>query len=442
MTRSDLAAAALLATATFAVYNSNGREIGTFDSQPTKYAARELLLRGTLSLNHVVGRIPALAERPGFVLAEDGRYRSAYSPVPAIGAAAIAWPAWRAGLIDLGAPLSPNLIAALAASVLAAISTALVFLVGRRSLPRLRAILLAVGYGAGTGMWPTVSQTLWQHETAIFGLAAAVFAFTAPRIRVPHAVAIGVGLALAGSSRMQLAPAIAVVLAGTFARAGWRPALLSASIVAAGAAALIRVNLLWFGSPLGAAPLLEALHDSVHAVSHSFRLSVDGLAGLLASPSRGLLVFSPIVLVTLWSVRDLAAAGWRSPLRWCVTAAFVQFLLYASYSVWWGGHTYGPRYMLDVLPLLAPVAAVGLARIHGPIWTGLAGTALAWSILAAATGAFGFPHDRWNTDPADVDRHHERLWDWRDPQIVRCWQRGPSPQNFGLFDRAAFRPDR
>ena len=41
------------------------------------------------------------------------------------------------------------------------------------------------------------------------------------------------------------------------------------------------------------------------------------------------------------------------------------------------------------------------------------------------------------TDPVDVDTNHERLWDWRDSQIVRCWQRGFSPQNFALFSREA-----
>ena len=41
----------------FAVYNANGREIGSYDSQPTKFAARELLLRGTLaSTTSSVGR--------------------------------------------------------------------------------------------------------------------------------------------------------------------------------------------------------------------------------------------------------------------------------------------------------------------------------------------------------------------------------------------------
>ena len=62
---------------------------------------------------------------------------------------------------------------------------------------------------------------------------------------------------------------------------------------------------------------------------------------------------------------------------------------------------------------------------------------LAWSIAVAATGAFVYPHDVWNSDP-EVDVHHERLWDWSDLQIVRAWKAGPSPQNFELFSRAAF----
>ncbi|MBA3231759.1 MAG: hypothetical protein H0T05_02965 [Acidobacteria bacterium] len=437
MMRSDLAVASLLTLTMLVVYNANGREIASFDSQPTKYAARELLLRGTLSLNHVVGRVPQLAERSGFVLAENGRYRAAYSPVPAIAAATIAWPLWRGGLLDIEAPLAPGVIAALGASVLSALTTALVFLIGRRGLSPRGALLLAAGFGLGTGMWHTVSQTLWQHETSIFGLALAMLAFTRARMRWWDAVVLGIGLALAGSSRMQLAPAILVILAGIAVRAGWRHGLISASIVAAGAAAMIRVNVIWFGNPLGAAPLLEALHDSVHDVSRSFTLSPVGLAGLLVSPSRGLLTFSPIVLVTLWSGRALLAATWRDPLRWCLAAAAAQYLLYASYSVWWAGHTYGPRYMLDVLPLIAPLAAAGLLRIRRPAVTTLAIAALAWSIVVAGTGAFCFPNDRWNTDPLDVDRHHERLWDWSDPQVVRCWQRGPSPQNFSLFERGA-----
>lgn len=434
LTGSDWLAAAAIALLLFVLYNANGREIGSYDSQPTKYAARELLLRGTLSLNHVVGRTPQLAERPAFVTAENGRYRSAYSPVPAIAAAVVVWPIWKAGLLDLRTPWAPTIIAVVAASTLTAVAVALAFLTARRFLSAPRAALLAVALGMGTGYWSTVSQTLWQHETAAFGLALFVLAFTTlgkPRTAL---VVAGIGLGLAGTSRPQLAPAIAVLLAGVFFVAGLRSGLIATAIVAVFAAALITFHVRWFGTPLGAIAQLEALHPTVHATERSFNFSAAGFLGLLVSPNRGLLIFTPVTLIALGGIREAFVRGARSPLIWCLFAALVQYMFYGAYSVWWGGHTFGPRYMLDVLPLLVPLAAVALAPIRPrSVGGGLAAAALAWSITVAATGAFFFPHDRWNIDPYDVDRHHERLWQWSDMQIVRCWQRGPSPQNFDLF---------
>jgi hypothetical protein len=163
-------------------------------------------------------------------------------------------------------------------------------------------------------------------------------------------------------------------------------------------------------------------------------------AGLLFSPSRGLLVFSPVVA--------LAAAGlgtaWRndSKLRWFVAAAAAQFAMYSMYSVWWAGHTYGPRYLLDLLPLLVPVAAAGLDTIfRSRILLFVAAVTLVWSVLATGAGAFIYPAERWNTSPESVDVKHERLWDWKDSQLGRAARSSASSQNFALFNRYAFRPE-
>ena len=424
------------------VYNSNGREIGSYDTQPTKFAARELLLRGTLSLNHVVGATPQYATRWGFILAADGHYRSIYSPVPALMAAVLTWPLWRAGLIDLQAPLAPALMAVLTASVLVSLAVTLAFLHARQVLPRGRALLLAAGLGLGTGFWSTASQTLWQTETAVFGLALAVLAFAAPgeRISGRGAIAIGVGLGLAGATRPQLAPVVAIILAGSWVRSAPRHALAATGLVAAFVAAVCAANLEWFGNPVGALPLLQETNSLVHRTGASFGLQLEGFLGLLVSPSRGLLIFSPVVLVAAAGIPRAFSAGWRSPLPWCVLALAAQYALYGSYAVWWGGHTYGPRYLLDILPVAVPLAAAAMVPARHGRGAGVAAAAmLAWSIAVAATGAFCYPYDEWNVDPSDVDRNHARLWSVADNQIARCWQRGLSPQNFTLVDRAAFR---
>ena len=434
--RADWMVALGLIAALLLVYNANGREIGSYDSQPTKFAARELLLRGTLALNHVVGAVPGYSDRDSFVLCRDGRYRSAYSPVPAVLAAAVSYPLVKTRLLDLASPSAPGVIAVIGASFLTALAVALLYLAARRRVTRGRAVLIAAGLGLGTGLWPLVSRTLWAHETAILGMAIAVAAFcaTEDRLSAGAAVCAAFGLALAGLARPQLAPMIAVMLAGLWVRASRAAAGAAIGIVAAAGAAMMLLNWQWFGAPFGAQTVLLAKTNSVHGTRGWITWSLEGLAGLLISPSRGLLVFSPVAAIALAGCAHVRRSPWTSPLPWCAAAAAAQFLLYGSYAVWWGGHTYGPRYMLDVLPVLVPLAAAALSRPRiGRVQTVLCGAALAWSVGLSATGAFCYPSEQWNTSPVDVDREHSRLWSWTDPQFIRCWQSGPSPQNLELF---------
>jgi hypothetical protein len=448
--RHDYRLAAGVGLFMFVVFMSNGREIGTYDSQPTKFAARELLLRGTLSLNHVVGTFPQLLDRPGFRLARDGRYRSAYSPVPAIASATVMWPFSKMGIVDVRAPLAANLMSAVSSAFFVALALAVAFLAARLELSRARALALVAALGLGTGWWSTASQTLWQHETAIFGLALAVLCACLIDRRLADAAdgrapiawlcALGgLGLGIAAGSRLQLMPAVAILLFGTFIRAGARRGAIAALGCAVILIPVFIANTRWFGDPLGAAPMLEDLHEAVHATSGTFSLSSGGFTGLLFSPNRGLLVFSPIIAAAALGIPRLLGARLRSPLIVCTMAAWAQYTLYASYVVWWGGHTYGPRYMLDVLPLLLPLGIAAAGAMHGRIQPALAAVAFAWSLAVAAIGAFNHPEGRWNNDPYDVDRFHDRLWEWEDLQIARAWRAGLSPQNFALFSRDAFR---
>src|SRR5512147_1933484 len=89
------------------VFNANGREMGTYDSQPTKLAARELALHGRLTLDAVIARTPGYLGRPGFQRDRQGHYRSAYPVVPAILAAVPASLLHATRLVDLRAPLAP-----------------------------------------------------------------------------------------------------------------------------------------------------------------------------------------------------------------------------------------------------------------------------------------------------------------------------------------------
>jgi len=427
------------------IYNSNGRELQPIDSQPTKLAARALARDGVLMLDRDIAEKPALASRVSFQTDRHGHTRSAYSVVPSLIAAAPAWILSRTHVIDLDAPLAPSVISSLTASLLTAGAVALVFLALGRIVSQRVALLTAIGLGLGTNYWALLSRTLWQHETVAFGIALTLWAWLRPSRALTMAPAVigGIGLALACTCRLHVAPLAAILLLWFARRAGVTRVLIPGSIVASAVAGLFAAQYEWFGDVLGGFGAMQrvALQPGAHGVTSSIDpLPWMGALGLLVSPSRGLLEFSPVVLLALVGVRRSLREFPELRLGWLLVASAALFVEYTWYSVWWGGFTFGPRYMMDLLVPLTPSAALGVEAALARRWSRwLSGAALAWSILVSATGAFVYPNDQWNTSPESVDTHHARLWDWRDPQILRAWKRGPSPQNFDLFSRAAVR---
>jgi hypothetical protein len=434
--------AAMLFAALFVTYNANGREIGTVDSQPAKFTAQEIAVRGTLTLDRIVAERPALGERAAFARDRQGHFRSAYPLPPALIAAIPATLLHHLGLVDMDAPLAPNLVAKLTASLLTAAAVTLIFLAIRGLVPESIAVITAIGIGLGTNYWAVVSQTLWQHECVVFGLAVALWAWLRPagEVRARDLWLGGFGLALAGAARPQVAPLVAMMLGWLASRAGVRRAVVPAAVVSIAAIWSVATNYYWFGHPLGGTASLEAMHPVTHGVEGSISATPwVGALGLLVSPSRGVLLFSPILIAGFLGLGPHKAAAGLA-LRWLAGGVAIQYVVYALYSVWWGGHTYGPRYMMDLIVPFAPAIALGLVRLTGTGWGRIvAGVLLVWAILVAGRGAFVYPNDAWNTNPAEVDREHHRLWEVRDSQLVRVFRRGPSPQNFSLFSEGAIR---
>jgi hypothetical protein len=189
------------------------------------------------------------------------------------------------------------------------------------------------------------------------------------------------------------------------------------------AALLLSYNLVIFEELAGGQAELEQMHRDLHRLPGPWSGNLlEGAAGTLFSPNRGLFVFSPWVLLALFLVPMASPKLRRCRLIvWLLLALIPYLLLFSKYAVWWGGHCFGPRYWTDVIPLLAVLLAFGLdwaaARSRGLLVLFLMSIALAMGIQMI--GAFCYP-STWNLEPANVDTHHERLWDWRDTELSRC----------------------
>jgi hypothetical protein len=151
--------------------------------------------------------------------------------------------------------------------------------------------------------------------------------------------------------------------------------------------------------------------------------ALAGAAMHLFSPSRGLLVFTPVFL---FSVAGMILA-WR--LRWCWPLApyliAIMVLHTALIVSIWPGHGYGPRYFADIthLLILFLIPAILYWRtMRGPARTMAAGLFLllaAWGVFAHGHGGTSFAANQWSALPVNVDQAKWRVWDWSDPQFLR-----------------------
>ena len=211
-----------------------------------------------------------------------------------------------------------------AASCYVAASAGLIYLALRRWLSWRPAMLLALTYGLGTCVWSMSSQTLWQHAPAHFFLALGLYAWSRlPDAPGRYAALLGFAVSCAVACRPATAvvvPVFAIFLFFEQRRALW-PYLLAGLPVAL---ALILYNAWYLGSPLAFAQeqiapgiLLQKTGSEAAWVS-PFRLAT---LGLFVSPSRGMFVFSPVLvfalpgLVVPWYRRELFCASSGRNLR-------------------------------------------------------------------------------------------------------------------------------
>ena len=151
-----------------------------------------------------------------------------------------------------------------------------------------------------------------------------------------------------------------------------------------------------------------------------------GLYGILLSPSRGLLVFSAFLIpVAAVCLRHLRALAGDRIFRLVAVWAGLQLLAIATKGNWWGGHSFGPRLLTEVM--LPATLATCLAwrqlqlrippRARGRIAAAYLACGLAAIFIHSYQGLFNHHARRWNWTP-DIDRDPSLAFDWNHPQFL------------------------
>src|SRR6185295_2872648 len=212
----------------------------------------------------------------------------------------------------------------LSASLMAALSASLLYLLLRRRAPASIALLLTLAYAFGTTTWVISSQALWQHGMAELLVICALLLLTAP-CTAPRALAAGLLVGLIACNRPPDVILAAALGAYGLFWAGRRAVLLvAAAAVPAGLVLLYN---------LGVAGHFAGGYGRVGDASFFQHDLLSGLGGLLFSPTRGLFVFSPFLLflVLAWRhlPRDPGGRGERALTLAISVGVVLQVLLYA-----------------------------------------------------------------------------------------------------------------
>ena len=303
--------------------------------------------------------IPDRLVGSGARLGVDGRYYSQFG----LGQSLFNLPFYIAGraagrVIGPGrlgtADTVPKAVVALASAAAAAIAVVAIFALAFELTGHLRAALFAA-------MSVAVAAPLWPYSKFGFAtaLTAAVLASagwcccravttTSVRWSVCAGSLIGFGWLIRHEMALFLAP-YAAFLWWSLNHAGRKRQLMIAGAFlaagAAGGAVWAAYNVVRFGDPLqsGYAPAW----------------SMTGYLALLASPAGSVLLFSPIVVLWLFGLKTVASIRLPAVVL-LLGPAIVGYAFYGALADWPGGRSYGPRYLIPSLLMMAPALAFAL----------------------------------------------------------------------------------
>ena len=286
------------------------------------------------------------------------------------------------------------------------------------------AVASAVIFCFCTSIWSTATRALWQHGPLVLMLVIAMLLLVRAWRRPALIQYVSLPLAMAYLMRPT-----AIVPIG----------ILSIYVLACHRAWFARyafwgmcIAIPWVAYNVSIYGMVLPPYYSAAAFSETTRFA-EGLAGNLFSPSRGLFVFSPVLLFALSGFALALRDRERRPLYIAYGAIVVaDLIIVGSASMWWAGHSFGPRFTTDIVPFLVYFTAFNFRlpatlrpRTQAALSTGIGALAVV-SLLIHAQGALRPSTMSWNAVPNNIDQNTSRAWDWSDPQFARTEAyRGP-----------------
>jgi hypothetical protein len=309
-------------------------------------------------------------------------------------------------------------------NILSALIVAAVFLaiyrIARSYLTLGPSLAITVVTMLGSTLISTLSTALWNLGFAVLFVSLAlglVARYDSGRSRTVHPYYLGLFLFAAYLTRPSTVFFILIVLIYLAVKD-------SRSLLRAGAVSLILLILYLVFSRVTYGSWLSSYYSAGSWLNLSGYL--PALYGVLLSPSRGILIYSPFLLLVVGGILLYARRGQQRLLFWlCALWVGLQILSVSATRMWWGGYSYGPRLLTDAIPglvlmsavlwqALAPRLSKGQRRLLFVVYFFLGLIAL---LINSYVGLFNVKTPLWNAYPS-IDQYTEYLYDWDYPQFL------------------------
>lgn len=341
------------------------------DTASTSLLPLSLLERGDWTLNSFTDFARQNYRDPYFLAVVNNRVVSRFPVVGAVLAMPFYGVPLASGWIeDSGYPWLPYpwtafMVAKSAAGWMTALAVVMLFLCVCELSDLRTGLALAGIFGFATSVWSTASLGLWQQTPSILLQTIGIWFILRGRRKGAMAIAPG-AIFFSAATVARQNNAIPALVFTIYVLIKYRPAFLRWVLWAIPPVLLaISYNTVYNGSPL-VFGYQEGLQQTMGLPRP------EGILGLLLSPSRGLLIYSPFFLFAFSSLRHLNAEKDRQ-FYWCAALVFAAgVLLLSTFQGWDGGWGYGTRLLVDVLPyavlLLIPSFVRTSGAVRGAFW--------------------------------------------------------------------------
>jgi hypothetical protein len=322
-------------------------------------------------------------------------------------------------------------IQAALAALLMALLASIFYFTSRLLLSPGWSALLALSGALGTQVWSTASRALWSETWGIFLIGIVVLMIVAQEVGRYSLRPSLLATLLAWSYFVRPTFCVPIIAVTIYLLLYYRRIFLPYAAVGAAWLAVFVAYSWYHFHQLLPNYFLVYQHLGVDALPMAF-------LGNLISPSRGLLVFVPVLfLIAYLLIRYWTQVPLKKLAVISLLVVLIHLIIVSSITPWYGGHCFGPRYTTGVVPwlfLLGLLAMKGWRTAHDKASQHSAGfrrraeasggvLLLLLSVTINSLGATEHATWLWNVRPVNVDLQPDRVWDWRHPQFLAKWDR-------------------